>query len=986
MKTISETGIELSAAVLEAIPAYIFVYDLERNRTVFINQHISDLIGYSLEEVAAMGSGLFAQVAHPDEVPRLYASLERLAAMPQGKSQLLGYRVKDRDGTWRRLVTWATPLARKSPEQASTILVVAFDAEVQKRAMSATLNENEAKYQAIFHRAPLLMAIASLDDGRCLAINDRFIEVTGYSREEVIGKTLIEMGWLTSTGRAPIEDLFRETGRMERIEVDWQAPDGRTLSFLASGEVFTIESRPLVLFFAQDVTSEKAARQERQITIELLRMINSAGDHDDLLRSVLRFLQRQFDCEAVGIRLRQGNDYPYFETSGFDDDFVRAESRLCAIEDNGELILDASGNPLLECMCGNVLTERTDPNQPFFTARGSFWSNSTSALLAGTTEAERQSRTRNRCNGEGYESVALIPLRSGGKTFGLIQFNDRRKNRFTAQSIALLEDLADHLATYLAKCEAENAHRASEEKYRQLFEMESDALFMVDSTDGRIIEANLAAERLYGYTRDEFLSMKNTDLSAQPDETRKAMIEHQEKVPLRYYYRKDGTIFAGEITARHHVWQGKPVMICAVRDISERLRSEEALADRERMFATLIANLPGFVYRCQNDRDWTMVYISDGCLAVTGYRPDELIDNRSIAFNDIIRPDYRSALWDKWQETLDRRGVFEEEYPIITKTGEARWVWERGRGIFDENGNLRFLEGFITDVTERKHADELLRASEARLREAEKNAHIGNWEWTRATGELYCSEEVYRIAGLPRNQSLTIASLRDTLDHNTLATIRSEVYKSIREKRNLGIDIYVRRPDGSRRAVYVQGFLQVDQTGHVQGIVGTIQDVTDRKAVEEVLRDREQKLTEQNALLEQKTAALRELIEQFKSGKNEVERQVGAKINEIVFPLIHRAKENLTPSAMKAVINTLENSLHDIARSLDVGIGEKISSLSRREKEISYLVREGMSSKEIAETLGISYRSVTTHRRNIRKKLGLVAKKVDLGAHLSRGK
>jgi len=180
--------------------------------------------------------------------------------------------------------------------------------------------------------------------------------------------------------------------------------------------------------------------------------------------------------------------------------------------------------------------------------------------------------------------------------------------------------------------------------------------------------------------------------------------------------------------------------------------------------------------------------------------------------------------------------------------------------------------------------------------------------------------------------------------------------------------------------------LQVDQTGHVQGIVGTIQDVTDRKAVEEVLRDREQKLTEQNALLEQKTAALRELIEQFKSGKNEVERQVGAKINEIVFPLLHRAKENLTPSAMKAVLNTLENSLHDIASSLDVGIGEQISSLSRREKEISYLVREGMSSKEIAETLGISYRSVTTHRRNIRKKLGLVAKKVDLGSHLSRGK
>ena len=128
----------------------------------------------------------------------------------------------------------------------------------------------------------------------------------------------------------------------------------------------------------------------------------------------------------MGIRLREGEEFPYFETRGLPPEFVMAENRLCAVDSQGELQRDSEGNAILECMCGNVIRGRFDPAKPFFTARGSFWTNSTSELLAGTTEADRQARTRNRCHGEGYESVALIALRASGETFGLLQLNDRR--------------------------------------------------------------------------------------------------------------------------------------------------------------------------------------------------------------------------------------------------------------------------------------------------------------------------------------------------------------------------------------------------------------------------------------------------------------------------------------------------------------------------------------------------------------------------------
>jgi signal transduction histidine kinase len=213
---------------------------------------------------------------------------------------------------------------------------------------------------------------------------------------------------------------------------------------------------------------EKEA-EAREATIELLRLCNKAGSMTGLVRDLVLFFQQLTGCEAVGVRLREGDDFPYYETRGFPEEFVLAENHLCAIDPSGEAVRDGAGHPAIDCMCGNILCGRVDPSKPFFTARGSFWSSCTTELLASTTDADRQAKTRNRCNGEGYESVALVPLRSQEKCFGLFQFNDKRGGRFTAERVALLEDLVDHVAIALAKLRADEALRFSEERYRSLF-------------------------------------------------------------------------------------------------------------------------------------------------------------------------------------------------------------------------------------------------------------------------------------------------------------------------------------------------------------------------------------------------------------------------------------------------------------------------------------------------------------------------------------
>lgn len=139
--------------------------------------------------------------------------------------------------------------------------------------------------------------------------------------------------------------------------------------------------------------------------------------------------------------------------------------------------------------------------------------------------------------------------------------------------------------------------------------------------------------------------------------------------------------------------------------IGKVLSDQEDLIERDRAFKTLIGNLPGFAYRCYNDKYWTMTFISEQCTEITGYTPEEFLFNKSVSYNDIITDEYKDLLWNKWQELLPQKKIFEHEYPITTKSGKEKWVWERGKGVYSENGKVLYLEGFIFDVTKIKRDD-----------------------------------------------------------------------------------------------------------------------------------------------------------------------------------------------------------------------------------------------------------------------------------------
>ena len=149
--------------------------------------------------------------------------------------------------------------------------------------------------------------------------------------------------------------------------------------------------------------------------------------------------------------------------------------------------------------------------------------------------------------------------------------------------------------------------------------------------------------------------------------------------------------------------------ICLIQDVTERKAMEEALIESERSKSVLLSHLPGLAYRCKNDSNWTMIFISDGCKKLTGYNPESLLNNKDLSYNDVIAPEYRKTIRKEWERAISQRVPFKYEYEIITATGKRKWVLEMGEGIFNDEGEVESLEGIIIDISDRKAMEDILK-------------------------------------------------------------------------------------------------------------------------------------------------------------------------------------------------------------------------------------------------------------------------------------
>ncbi len=380
-----------------------------------------------------------------------------------------------------------------------------------------------------------------------------------------------------------------------------------------------------------------------------------------------------------------------------------------------------------------------------------------------------------------------------------------------------------------------------------IIESAMDAIITVDE-DQRVRLFNRAAEEMFGCSvrdatgqpLDRFLPTRFRDAHrhhvhafGQAGVTSRKM----GKLGTVMGLRSNGDEFPIEAAISHITVERKTYYTVILRDISERKRVEEDLRESQRKLLTLIANLPGFAYRCKNDRDWTLEYLSEGVSDLTGYTADDYLVQRSISYGEKTHPDDREHVWQEVQIAVEHHHPFEITYRILTKSGEVKWVWERGEGIYEPDGTLSYLEGFVTDITERKRAEHLLRQSEERYR---RLITISPYAILVHRGDhiIFANDQAIKLFGAVKAEEILQKSPMDLFHPDYHVVIGERIHELLEGRAQVPmVEEQIMTLDGTAIDVEVSTARFVDEEG--PAILAMLQDISERKRLQEQLRKTE---------------------------------------------------------------------------------------------------------------------------------------------------
>jgi len=381
-----------------------------------------------------------------------------------GEPQKCELRMVKKDGStfWARLDAIAVPDSAGAP----TCRIVVSDITERKRA-ETRLGEEQKLISTILTTAgdPIFVK----DNDHCFVIANRaFYDMLGLEEKDVIGRTL---------GETLPADAMQHFLAVDRQVLDTGIPDQREEVVTAKNGVkktiiirktrFIDDSgKRFIVGSIHDITKIRRAEEYREMGREALQILNEPGNLQESIQRVLFALKTRTGFEAAGIRLQDGDDFPYFSQQGFSDDFLLTENTLVERDADGGVCRDKDGNVSLECTCGLVISGKTDPKNPFFTHGGSCWTNDT----ADTPFMDTRHHPRDRCLHDGFQSVALVPIRNKNRIVGLIQLNDRRKGLFTLDAVVAMEGIASYIGAALMRKQAE-AELREKERLQGVLEM-----------------------------------------------------------------------------------------------------------------------------------------------------------------------------------------------------------------------------------------------------------------------------------------------------------------------------------------------------------------------------------------------------------------------------------------------------------------------------------------------------------------------------------
>jgi PAS domain S-box-containing protein len=549
--------------------------------------------------------------------------------------------------------------------------------------------------------------------------------------------------------------------------------------------------------------------------------------------------------------------------------------------------------------------------------------------------------------------------------------------------------------------------------YRLAIESIQDGLYTLDR-DGRFTFVNEVMPRRSGYPKEWFLGRSCLEIVRPEDRERvkqafRAVSRGEPVAPLELIYESasgapiwvelhvtplidDGRItgalaISSDVTERKRIEEElrlyrtdleslvaqRTVEVLAAnerlqREIEEHRKTEEALKESEEYYRAIFQNTGTAMVIMEEDT--TISLVNDESMRFVGYAPQELVGRRK-AIEFVARSDLEQIVEYKEIRLIDPtkppRGY---EFKIIDRFGVPKDVHITVALI---PGTTKIIGSFI-DISERKKMEAALKASEEKYRHIFENVVEGIFRTTPDGTFIEANPPLARILGYDTPREL-VSSITDIGGEIYADPGQRDLLKDRLEKDGVvyGLEIQCRRKDGARIWASVNVRLARGDDHKPPFYEGTIVDITERRRIQ---GDLEQKTVS----LEETNAALRVLLKHREADKGELEEKVLQNMKELVFPYLERLKAR--PDKDRVIVEIVEANINDIFSPFVKNMAVKYASLTPKEIQVADLMKKGKTTKKISQILNLSTRTIDIHRYNIRRKLQINKKRVNLQSYL----
>ena len=761
----------------------------------------------------------------------------------------------------------------------------------KSKGVEEALRENEERFRLTFQTSPDSININRLEDGMYIDINEGFTRLTGFTREDVIGKTSLSLDiWHDPDDRHALVRALKDKGYCSGLEARFRRKDGSVGYGLMSARVLTLKGVPHIISVTRDISDSKRAEEElRRERENLAAILENNPNGIMVIDGTGKFLY--VNPEFTKITGYTLHDVP----SGrewFRNVYPDPEYRKTVIDAWNQDCSQEGGNVDREfriiCKGGQVknilfrttfmktqaiqvliyVTHRRQASEALRESEARFremadllpqviyeadaegsltYANSYAFDLFGYTRddlpvlraedfyaspSDRGDFTR-RMAEAGFVQDVVRYKRKDGTEFDCQRMQVALKDK-SGQVVAFQGINRD--VSHLRR--AEEALRESEQRFRSLFDQSLDAIY-VAAPDGSSLAANQAWLDLFGYTREELPQIGVLSIYADPagreDFLRRIGETGFVKDEVRFK-RKDGTVFDAERTVvALKDPSGNVLAYQGVnRDITERKRAEQALRTSEERLAQLARH--GRVVAWEVDTDGLFTYVSPVATEVLGFRPEELVGKRH--FYDVPVDTAREEVKTLGLAAIHNgKEVTDVDCPLMTADARVLWSVISGVPLTDADGKTIGLRGWMVDNSARKQAEMALRESEQKYRELFRHS-MDAISLVSPGGLLLEANQAYLDLFGCTKEDIGVLNVEE---HYIDPEDRTRLLEAIAERGELVDDeVRLRRRNGFVMDCVRTVVVRRDPHGDVIGDQSVIRDVTEAKQAERNLRESEQ--------------------------------------------------------------------------------------------------------------------------------------------------